>query len=161
MDLYLVQHGESKPETEDPERPLTDQGIETVRRMASWASQVDLRVDQIRHSGKKRAEQTATLLGELLAPTNGVVSIEGLKPNDDVRPVAEALQTEQEPVMLVGHLPFLSRLTSLLVTGNPDEGIVCFQQAGIVCLGRHEGKWSIHWVMPPGLLGSFEAMGLV
>ena len=64
MDLYLVQHGEAKSEAEDPERPLTLQDIEAVRRMASWASQVGVRVDQIRHSGKRRAEQTAALLAE-------------------------------------------------------------------------------------------------
>ncbi len=38
MELFLVQHGEAKSETEDPERPLTDRGAETVVRMAacSW-----------------------------------------------------------------------------------------------------------------------------
>ena len=32
MRLYLVQHGEAKPEEEDPERPLTDRGASDVRR---------------------------------------------------------------------------------------------------------------------------------
>jgi len=152
VDLYLVQHGEAKPEAEDPERPLTDQGVETVRRMASWAAQVGLRVDQIGHSGKRRAEQTAALLAERLSPAKGVIVVEGLKPKDDVRPVAEALQAEHGPVMLVGHLPFLSRLASLLVAGNPEGGIIHFRQAGIVCLSQEEGKWAVNWVMPPELL---------
>jgi phosphohistidine phosphatase len=157
MDLYLVQHGEAKPEAEDPERPLTDRGVEMVRRMASWAAQVGLKVDQIRHSGKRRAQQTAHLLGERLIPSKGVIAVEGLKPNDDVGPVAEALQAEHGPVLLVGHLPFLSRLASLLVVGKPEAEIVRFQQAGIVCLVRQEAKWSVNWVMTPGLLESFEA----
>jgi phosphohistidine phosphatase len=152
MELYLVQHGEAKPEAEDPERPLTERGIETVRRMASWAAQVGLKLDQIRHSGKKRAEQTAAFMAERLNPANGVIAVEGLKPNDDVRPVAEALQAEHGPIMLVGHLPFLSRLASLLVAGNSEAGVVRFQQAGIVCLSQQGGKWAVHWVMPPGLL---------
>jgi hypothetical protein len=33
MDLFLVQHGEAKSETEDPEQSLTDRGDETVRGM--------------------------------------------------------------------------------------------------------------------------------
>ena len=49
MELYLVQHGEAKPETEDPERPLTEHGQETVRQMAAWAAQAGVRVAQIRH----------------------------------------------------------------------------------------------------------------
>jgi len=56
MTLFLVQHGQAKPETEDPERSLTDQGAEIVGRMADWAAQVGLTVDQIQHSGKRRAE---------------------------------------------------------------------------------------------------------
>jgi phosphohistidine phosphatase len=81
-----------------------------------------------------------------------VIAVQGLKPNDDVRPVVETLQAEHEPVMLVGHLPFLSRLASLLVAGNPEAGINRFQQAGIICLSQVDGKWAVHWVMPPDLL---------
>jgi phosphohistidine phosphatase len=153
MELYVVQHGEAKSESEDPERPLTERGAEAVRRMAAWAAQVGVRAAQIRHSGKRRAEQTAALLAERLAPVNGVIAVEGLKPNDDVRPVAESLQTEHESVMLVGHLPFLSRLASLLVAGNPEGGVIRFRQGGIVCLVQDEGKWAVNWVMPPELLG--------
>src|SRR6516225_11720817 len=130
MELYLVQHGEAKPESEEPERPLTDRGAETVRRMAAWAAQVGLKVDQIRHSGKRRAEQTAALLGERLNPAQGVIAVDGLQPNDDVRPVAEAIQAEPAAVMLVGHLPHLSRLANLLLTGDPDSTVLRFQMAG-------------------------------
>ena len=54
--------------------------------------------------------------------------------------------------MLVGHLPHLSHLVSLLVTGNPDDEIVRCRNAGIVCLSQQEGKWAIDWVMQPDLL---------
>ena len=159
MELYLVQHGEAKAETEDPERPLTEHGQETVRKMGAWAAQVGMRVDQIRHSGKRRAEQTAALLAERLSPAQGVVAVGGLKPNDDPRPLAESLQAESEPLMLVGHLPFLSRLASLLVSGNPEGNVIRFRQAGIVCLSQDQDKWSVNWVMPPELLGASKATG--
>jgi phosphohistidine phosphatase len=55
MELYLAQHGEAKPEAEDPERPLTERGSEAARRLAAWAAQVGVRAAQIRHSGKRRA----------------------------------------------------------------------------------------------------------
>ena len=153
MELFLVQHGEAKPEAEDPQQSLTHRGEETVRKMASWAALVGVRVAQIRHSGKRRAEQTAALLAARLTPAHGVIAVDGLKPNDDEGPVAQAIQTEHELVMLVGHLPFLSRLASLLVAGNPKGGIIRFQQAGIVCLSNEEGKWAVNWAMPPELLG--------
>jgi phosphohistidine phosphatase len=157
MELYLVQHGEAKPESEDPERPLTDRGTELVRRMAAWAAQVGLKVDQIRHSGKRRAEETAALLAERLDPAKGVIAVEGLKPNDDVRPVAEAVLAERGAVMLVGHLPHLSRLTNLLLTGDPEGGVLRFRMAGIVSLSNLDGKWAVNWLMPPDLLSSSTA----
>lgn len=38
MQMVLVQHGEAKTEAQDPERPLTDRGVEDVKRVAEWAS---------------------------------------------------------------------------------------------------------------------------
>jgi len=143
MELFLVQHGEAKPETVDPERPLTDRGAETVERMATWASRAGVEVAQIRHSGKRRAEQTAAILAEQLKPAKGVIAVAGLKPNDDVHAMGAALGTEREPLMLVGHLPFLSRLAGLLdlsggLQGNLDHSSVghyghvipCFNHGG-------------------------------
>ena len=159
MDLYLVQHGEARPETEDPERSLTDRGAEAVRRMAAWAAQVGVRVDQIRHSGKRRAEQTAALLAERLSPTQGTIAVEGLNPNDDVRPVAEALRGERGRSCWSAISPFLDRLASLLLTGDPEAGVVRFRNAGIVCLSDREGKWAVNWVMSPDLVGPDVATG--
>ena len=152
MELFLVQHGEAKPESEDPERSLTERGAETVRRMATWAMQAGVRVAQIRHSGKRRAQQTAEILAEQLRPAMGVMRVEGLKPNDDVHSMAVTVGAESEPLMLVGHLPFLSRLAGLLVAGEADAVVVRFRNSGIVCLHSREGRWSVDWVVPPELV---------
>jgi phosphohistidine phosphatase len=122
--------------------------------MADWAARVGLKVDQIRHGGKRRAERTAALLAERLSPAQGVIAVEGLKPNDDVRPIAEAIQVERGALMLVGHLPHLSRLANILLTGDTEGDILRFQMAGIVCLSNREGKWAVNWLVPPDLLSS-------
>ena len=153
MNLYLVQHGEAKSKTEDPTRPLSDRGADLVRRIAAWSAHAQLPVDQIRHSGKKRAEQTAELLAEQLKPTRGVTAITGINPTDDVLPIANAIDLEEQAIMLVGHLPFLSRLAGQLVIGDPDKHLLRFRNAGIVCLSRDEGKWLINWAVIPQLLG--------
>ena len=157
MELFLVQHGESKSEADDPERALTERGAETVRRMATWAVRVSVKVAQIRHSGKKRAEQTAAILAEQLHPSKGVLAVTGLNPNDEVHPVAQGLRGEQEALMLVGHLPFLSRLVGLLVVGDPLQEVVGFRYAGMVCLARQDSQWIIRWVMLPELVGTAPA----
>jgi phosphohistidine phosphatase len=152
MTLFLAQHGEAKAESEDPDRSLTDRGAEVVQRMADWAARSGITVDEIRHSGKRRAEQSATIFAKRLNPSRGVIEMKGLGPNDDVTLVAASLQGEQESIMMVGHLPHLSRLVSLLVTGNPEGEILRFRNAGIVCLTQKDGKWAIDWVMQPDLL---------
>jgi phosphohistidine phosphatase len=152
MTLFLVQHGEAKPESEDPDRSLTETGAGIVERMADWAARMGMKVEQIRHSGKLRAEQTATIFANHLNPPRGVIAVQGLTPLDSVNSVAPSLQGEQGSIMLVGHLPHLSRLVDMLVTGNPDSVVVRFRNAGIVCLSQQEKKWAIDWVMQPDLL---------
>jgi phosphohistidine phosphatase len=154
MTLFLVQHGEAKPEIEDPERSLTERGIETVGRVAGFAARMGITVDQIRHSGKRRAEQTATGFAKRLDPPKGVIAVKGLGPNDDVTVVAASLQGGPESIMLVGHLPHLSRLVGLLVTGNPDVEVVRFRNAGIVCITQKEEKWAIDCVVQPDWLAA-------
>jgi phosphohistidine phosphatase len=147
--LYVVQHGEAKAETEDPERSLTDRGARIAEQMADWAARLGIKVDQIRHSGKRRAEQTATIFADRLNPYRGVIAVQGLTPLDSVNSVAASLQGEQASIMLVGHLPHLSRLVGVLVSGDQDKVVVRFRNAGIVCLSQQEEKWAIDWVMQP------------
>jgi phosphohistidine phosphatase len=149
MNLYLVQHAQAKPKEEDPARPLTDAGRAAAQAVAISAARLGLEVDQIRHSSKTRARQTAEALARALSPAGGVVAVSGLAPRDDVRPVAEALAGEGRPVMLVGHLPFMSRLAALLLAGDPDRGVVQFRQGGIVCLAREEGRWLLALFLTP------------
>jgi phosphohistidine phosphatase len=154
MKVYVVQHGEAEPKSVDPARPLTERGRGDVQRVAAFAVRLGLKVAQIRHSGKARAEQTAAVLGQALAPPGGVVAVSGLAPNDDVRPLAKALAGESQPVMLVGHLPFLARLAGLLLTGDADRSVVRFRNAGLVCLAREGDNWQVAWILTPEMAGT-------
>jgi phosphohistidine phosphatase len=149
VEIYLVRHGEAMPKTVNPTRPLSDQGRSEVRQVAAFAARLGLAVGQIRHSGKARAEQTAAILAEALSPAGGTVAVAGLGPADDVRPVAAALESESVPVMLVGHLPFLARLTGLLLAGDAEKEVVRFHTGGMVCLVRDDGRWQAAWILTP------------
>jgi phosphohistidine phosphatase len=150
--LYLVRHGQAKPDTEDPKRPLSDQGRKSVEQMAAWVSQMGLQVNQIRHSGKPRAEETAIIFSRQLVPPNGVTAISGLAPNDEVSPIGESLKYETESLMLVGHLPFLSRLAGMLLVDDPTHPFIDFKTSGIACLQKEEGQWVLAWMVAPELL---------
>jgi phosphohistidine phosphatase len=149
MHLYLVQHGEAVAESVDPNRPLSLLGRTVVEQVAVCAAQRGVEVDQIRHSGKLRAEQTAAIFAEKLNPREGVCVQSGLAPNDDIRPVAQTLAAESGSLMLVGHLPFLSRLAGFLLAGAGERPLVQFRNAGLVDLVRDGDHWAIGCVIPP------------
>jgi phosphohistidine phosphatase len=149
MELYLVQHGEAKPESEDPERPLTERGRREVERVARHAARTGARPAEIRHSGRRRAEETAALLARHLRPARGVRAVAGLGPNDDPAATREAIEREAEPLCIVGHLPHLSRLASLLLAGDPEREILAFRMGGMVYLERADGRWRVRWAVVP------------
>ncbi len=151
-DLFLMQHGRAMTENDDPRRPLSAEGAEAVTKMSAWARDAGIHVQQIRHSDKLRAQQTAQIVADNIKITGGVNRVSGLGPNDDVNPIARSIQIEVANLMLVGHLPFLSRIVGFLVSGDPEVEVVRFYNAGIVCLREKHGTWSVGWVMTPELL---------
>jgi phosphohistidine phosphatase len=151
--VYLVQHGQSKSEEEDPQRRLADKGIREVQKVADFLRPLEFEVDVVWHSGKARAHQTAELLAEAVSARDRVVEREGLGPKDQVTTTKQALERTGGNVMIVGHLPFLSKLAALLVTGSEANEIVEFQFGSVVCIERRdEGKWKIGWMITPALL---------
>lgn len=152
MALYLVQHGKSLPRELNPDQGLSDEGVADVKRIAGVARGYRVHVNAILHSGKKRAEETAILLGISMEPPGGVRRAEGLGPLDAVAPWAEVIKAVED-VMLVGHLPFMERLTSFLVLGTEQPVIFKFQNGGIVCLDQSaEGSsWYIKWALMPNI----------
>ena len=139
MSLYLVQHGKSLPEEIDPDRPLSDEGMTTVYRIARKASEYNISVSQIIHSGKTRAKQIAEIISAYIKPESGIKESSGLNPNDDVIPIASKI-SGAENVMYVGHLPFMERLVSYLITGTTDKTVIKFENGGIVCLDQEPEK---------------------
>jgi phosphohistidine phosphatase len=118
--------------------------------MAVLAARLDLKIQQIRHSGILRAAQTAEIFGSALAPLEGVVSVGGLNPTDEVGPIARLLAMENQTLMLVGHLPSLARLTGELVDGDADSEPIKFRNSCILCLVQQGKGWGIRWFLSPG-----------
>ncbi|MCD6514582.1 MAG: phosphohistidine phosphatase SixA [Candidatus Odinarchaeota archaeon] len=153
MKLYLVQHGEAKRKEEDPSRPLTDKGVMNAEKVSKYVSNLGIKVKKIFHSGKLRAKQTAEIYARYLNPEEGVLEADGLNPLDSPDIWVNRLKEMNEDVMLTGHLPHLSKLTSALVTGDENQEIIKFRNAGVVCLERDkQGKWIILWAITPEIV---------
>lgn len=153
MQLYLVQHGDAVSEEVDRQRPLSDKGERDVARVASALGHAKIGVSRIFHSGKTRAEQTAKLLAGAMSPVPEPQLIAGIGPNDPTDAFLQQIKDWTEDTMVVGHLPFLSKLVSRLVTGSDEPALVAYRPGSVVCLGCGEDhKWSICWMLRPDLL---------
>jgi phosphohistidine phosphatase len=93
---------ESKPESADSQRPLTDKGRADVEHVALYIAGLGLQVTRIFHSSRLRAKQTAEIF----------------------------VQREEKSLMIVGHLPHLSRLASLLILDDTEKEVVRFSMGG-------------------------------
>ncbi|MBW2484039.1 MAG: phosphohistidine phosphatase SixA [Deltaproteobacteria bacterium] len=150
MALFLVQHGKSLPKEKDPDQGLSKEGFAETRAMAQSAVENNVQVMRIIHSGKKRALQTAEIFMKALEPEAGITKGAGLAPLDDAAEFAAALNNE-ENIMVVGHLPFMERLVSFLVSGSTENPVVKFQNSGIICLDTEDAPdpWFIRWALYP------------
>ena len=153
MKLYLVQHAEPKRKEEDPSRPLSDKGWKDIKKMAGYAKDyLHINVEQIVHSGKLRAKQTAEVLAEYLTPKE-VMSDENLAPLADPRVWQKNLAKRVKDIMLVGHLPHLGKFASFLLVDNENRNVITFRMSGIVCIEREqESHWIILWMVIPEII---------
>ena len=152
MRLYLVQHGKAKSKEEDPERDLSKEGLEEAKRISAAFAEMKPDIHVIWHSGKRRAQHTAEIIAGALDIQNRIMEHTGLAPRDEVSDIRSTLEKTHKNLAIVGHLPHLSHLSSLLLAGNTQRDLIRFRNAGIVCLEKDEGRWRLVWMLTPDIL---------
>ena len=152
MKLYLVQHGKALAKDVDPDRPLSNAGHAEVKQLAELLSG-HIKVSRVVHSGKTRAQQTAEIFLAGIADGLSLEVISGIGPNDSVKDFAYQVKNRDEDLLVVGHLPFMAKLVSLLVTGSADSDIVSYSPGSIVFLeSLDDGDFQMQWMIRPELL---------
>ncbi len=142
--VVLVRHGDAMSKEEDSRRPLSAIGRDHVEKVAGLVAGIGLELEEVRHSGKERARETAEIFAERVGVTpDRVREASGLNPKDDVEVIAEQLETEDRSVALVGHLPFMGLLASRLLSGDAERVQLRFQDAGCLLVTRVEGGWRL------------------
>ncbi|OIQ01327.1 MAG: phosphohistidine phosphatase SixA [Zetaproteobacteria bacterium CG2_30_46_52] len=151
MRIYLVQHGQAVSEDEDPTRPLTSQGREDITRVAGFLSLFEKpKPKKVVHSGKLRAKQSAQMFAEAWQVSH--IEEDGdLSPNAMPEIWRDRLANMDEDIMLVGHLPHLGKLVSLLVQQDSDKATVLFRNGGCLCLERAGDAFHMLWHINPTL----------
>ena len=117
---------------------------------ASFISGISgIEVARIIESGKLRATETAEIIGNSLG--KGTEKGEHLSPLDNPGEWVGGLNETSEDTMLVGHLPHLGKLASLLLAGAPEMKLVEFSPGGVLCLERNDDGWTVQWMVVPQL----------
>ena len=147
MKLYLIQHGKALSKEENPERPLSPQGIAQTQITARYLAAKNIEVDLLWHSKKKRAVQTAEIIAEALGD-RALQERDDINPLDPVGKISEEILAAGKNIMIIGHLPFLQKLAGLLLTGSEKREIVAFKNSGIVALD-YDDKWTLDGLVPP------------
>ena len=143
MKLILVRHGEAQ--TNNP-RGLTQIGITNVQKSALFTKQAGIHIDEIWHSEKLRAKQTAEIFG--IEFGKSIIEKKGLKPNDAIEPMAELINSYAKNILVVGHLPFLADLANYLTKGC----LIKCQPGSVGCFEKSELGWILDWFMNPSIL---------
>lgn len=133
---------------EDP--PLTAFGRKEIEKMALFCKKRPLEITRICHSGKKRALQTAEIMADALGVPLSEKS--GLKPNEAVLAFSNTLENEIPGLLLVSHLPFLTRLASRLVLGEEREDFLALETGSLLLLTQEMGTWKLAGLLSPALL---------
>jgi phosphohistidine phosphatase len=160
VEIYLLRHGQAVSEWQDPLQPLSVSGRQDIERLAHWQQANNMiKVHTIFHSAKLRAKQTAEIVQSIAQPQAIILEKSGLMPNDSVENMRLFLEEEwphlhpnKPALLLVGHLPYLDRLVSLLLFDRPDKTCLDIQPGTFICLTSDYGLWMIKWVISPVML---------
>lgn len=158
MQLYVARHAEAENEARGGERPLTEAGRQDARRVARALAAAGVSVAQVWHSPKLRARETADLLAGAVGAGAGLEERADLQPLSDPSSALDAVREADGPVLLVGHLPHVERLASLLLTGDDAAEVVDIPPGGVLRFVSGEGRdWRLTWFVTPGLLPRDDA----
>jgi len=163
MEIYILRHGIAVDRgtpgyKKDGDRPLTEDGIEKIRQVAEAMLAMELKFDLILSSPYVRAAETAKIVaGEL---DEEVTFTEFLLPDGNpLELIREINDNKPQSVLLVGHEPDLSRLISLLISGD-SEAAIELKKGGLSKLTAEKLMFgqcaTLHWLLTPKQLRSLR-----
>jgi phosphohistidine phosphatase len=131
MELYILRHAIAEtapnpPSGGDSKRRLTAEGADKMRRAARGMKALELSFDLIISSPYPRAKETAEIVAEALLSGKRLELSPLLEPEGNSKQFIEELKRkhgEKERVLIVGHEPGLSRLISVLTSGQARTSI--------------------------------------
>ena len=147
MKLYIVRHGDYLPSDKDPKKSLSQKGINESKKIAEFLAKQKISVIAIWHSDKTRALQTAEIISKCI-DTSNLIARKDLGPAEPVNKFPQEILKSKGDVMIVGHIPFIQKLSGLLLVNSTNADIIRFSSSSVACL-EYDKYWEILWIANP------------
>ena len=162
MNLYIVRHAiaveRGTPGYEDDsQRPLTDEGLKKMKKIAKGLRRLGIELDVILTSPYVRARDTAKILAGRFDMIDKIFFTDNLIPPGNFESLVFEIHEKYDlaNVALVGHEPMLSSLISWLMTGD-TQARMTLKKGGVACLSSdslyQDGRASLEWLLTPALM---------
>jgi phosphohistidine phosphatase len=157
--VYLIRHGlaaeRGKDWPDDSKRPLTPEGLVSLRKEARALNKLDVTFDQIISSPLVRTRQTADVFSEELKGHPEVVLSDALAPAGTPAAVIQEIgkHVRKARLALVGHEPNLGELAGELIGAR---AALEFKKGGICRIDFEvlppKGTGRLRWFVTPKML---------
>lgn len=155
--VYFIQHGLAIDKAQNPERPLSADGISQTTAIAQHLGRIQHTgqtplPSKIYHSGKLRSRQTAEILAAaLIRPQATIHSHPHLSPNEDIQLL---ITTLEDDALYVGHLPQLNTLCNHLLHIETPTNTIQFKNSHILCITLNENDNQLNWFLTPDIIAT-------
>jgi len=159
LELYLIRHGIAADRgdeyPDDSKRPLTNEGIASLRKEVEALESLGVAFDHIITSPLVRTKQTAEVFAERLRSKPSVSTSDSLAPAGSPAGVVQDVvkHARKGRIALVGHEPNLGELAARLIGAKtPIE----FKKGGICRIDFEvlppKGAGQLRWLVTPKML---------
>ena len=159
FELYLIRHGVAAERgdnyPDDAKRPLTNDGVQKLRKEAKALVALDVTIDVILTSPLVRTRQTAELIAAAFRNPPPVVVMASLAPGSAHNSLIEELSKHhrRHRIALVGHEPGIGELAGRLIgSRRPIEfkkGAIC--RIDLAALPP-AGPGQLRWFLTPRIM---------
>lgn len=155
MELHLIRHAAAEiPRLDllDASRKLTFKGKDQAKVLRKTLQTLEVNYDLVLCSPWRRARETASLL-EPVADKLEPCELLAQAPSQELKQLIEDLANKHKLVALVGHQPWISELTALLLLNDAKLGDKFeFRKCSLYALEWTPNQSFLRFVLPPGVL---------
>jgi len=163
FELYLIRHGVAAARgdkwPDDTKRPLTDDGIQKLRRVARGLVRLGVRIDVVVTSPLVRTRQTAELVAGAFDPRPHIINADSLAPGGSHAAILADLEkhARRTHIAIVGHEPGIGELAARLIGSRHaltfKKGAMC--RIDVDALPPN-GPGDLRWFLTPRILRAIK-----